>query len=112
MGLRGPLRDPNSRRGKAEIARRQRLTDKDACKVADSTVAECVPDPGNPELPTAPKCFSRAQANLFASLVSDLVAARVPLQRVDAHAVAMAVRCISAIEGAGQKIRARGHGLG
>lgn len=52
------------------------------------------------KLPTPPKCFTREQGEAFGNLVTDLLAARVPLERVDSHALAMAVRCISAIEGA------------
>ena len=100
MGLRGPLRNPNSRRGQAEIRKRQRLAEQQAGQPQSSATETCIPENGNPELPTYPKCFTRQQAELFQNLVTDLLAARVPLARVDSHAIAMAVRCISAIEDA------------
>lgn len=100
MGLRGPLRNPNSRRGQAEIRRRQKLTDNPAPPPPIPTVTECIPTAPVGKLPTPPKCFTREQAEQFQNLVTDLLAARVPLERVDGHAIAMAIRCLGAIDGA------------
>jgi hypothetical protein len=100
MGLRGPLRNPNSRRGQAEIRKRQKLADNPAPPPLPATEPACIPSAPVGKLPTPPKCFTREQAEQFQNLVVDLLAARVPLERVDAHAIAMAVRCLAAIEGA------------
>lgn len=100
MGLRGPLRNPNSRRGQAEVKRRQKLADSPKPVTLVATKPECIPSAPIGKLPTPPKCFTREQAEAYQNLVVDLLAARVPLERVDGHALAMAVRCISAIEGA------------
>ena len=73
MGSRGPLRQPDSRRGAAEM-------------------------PGfrtdAPELPDPPVWLNAKSRVLFESLVEDLAAARVPIKRVDAHAIGQAAQCI------------------
>jgi hypothetical protein len=98
MGIRGPLRNPNSRRGRAEIRRIQKLAENPPAPVKHPQPAPENP-PVTPEnLPTPPECFNREQKKLFQNLVVDLLAAKVPLRRVDGHAIAQAVRCIAAIE--------------
>lgn len=71
MGLRGPLRDPHSQRGRQE----------------QITLDE-------PELPVCPKWLNPAAKKIFRSLVEDLAAAKVPLKRVDGYAISMAAQCI------------------
>lgn len=102
MGLRGPLRSPTSRRGQAEIKRRQREAEKAKTPPPPPAATEpsCTPPGQVGKLPTPPKCFTREQAEAYQNLVVDLLAARVPLERVDGHALAMAVRCLAAVEGA------------
>ena len=98
MGLRGPLRNQNSRNGKREVRKVQKLTAKEGTTqkpASESTIGA----PSAPsELPTTPECWPRKDQELFQNLVLDLLAAKVPLKRVDAHAIAQAVRCISAID--------------
>jgi len=74
MGSRGPLRNPDSRRGSRELAG---IT------------------PDAPEAPVTPAWLSAAARKIFLGLVSDLIAARVPVKRVDAHAVAMTAHAIT-----------------
>lgn len=100
MGLRGPLRSPNSRRGQQEIRKAQRLAEQTQKQVETPKVITAASPVAAGDLPTPPACFSRSQAETFNNLVIDLLAAKVPLKRVDGHSIAMAVRCISAIEDA------------
>jgi hypothetical protein len=96
MGLRGPLRNPNSVRGKREAA-----------KAVRGAVELAIIDrqPGTkpfgvaqkPAVPTCPEWLSPDQAELFASLVSDLQAADVPVKNIDSHAIMMAVQCLSGV---------------
>lgn len=58
-----------------------------------------VPNTGN-SLPIAPAWFTPAQAELFDSIVSDLAAAKVPLKRVDRHAIMMTVECLDGVRAA------------
>jgi phage terminase small subunit len=78
MGLRGPLRDPLSRRGVREIGEGWK--------------------PEAPESPDPPDWLTKRGREIFAGLVADLVAARVPIKRVDSHAIAMAALCVSEVE--------------
>src|SRR5437868_5603775 len=72
MGIRGPLRMPNSRRGERE---RRRNTGKSA------------PEPfTRPELP---KWLPEPAAPFWNQLVENLEAAKVPLERCDSEALAM-----------------------
>jgi phage terminase small subunit len=71
MGLRGPLRDPHSLRGQQEGIQ------------IDA-----------PERPDTPKWLDGPAKKIFRSLLDDLVAARVPVKKVDGHAIAMAANCI------------------
>lgn len=100
MGQRGPIRDPNSRRGRAEIARRQKLAENPESKPQRTTGPTCLPESGSGDLPTCPAWLPRNQAELFANLVMDLLAAKVPVRRIDSHAVAMAVQCLAGVEDA------------
>lgn len=74
MGLRGPLRNPDSTRGVREGTR------------ATATMAET---------PVVPAGLSKSAARLFVSLVRDLQAAGVPVKQVDAHAIGQAASCLS-----------------
>jgi phage terminase small subunit len=53
---------------------------------------EHVIDP--PEQPATPKWLGAAAKRIFRDLVADLMAARVPVKRVDGHAIAMAAYCL------------------
>lgn len=74
MGVKGPIRDPLSRRGARELPNFQ---------------------PDDPELPEAPRWLSAAGKAAFAGLVADLAAAGVPIKLADGHAVAMAAHCVT-----------------
>ena len=90
------MRDPNSRRGRAEILKRQKLT---AVEAGDKTPAAPLP-PINPEAPKCPPGLPRRVAEIWQNLVFDLLAARVPIKQVDAHAILMAARTLDAVEAA------------
>lgn len=77
MGLRGPLRQPDSYRGSREMPG-FRLDD--------------------PETPKPPAHLSSRAKRIFKSLVGDLVGAKVPIKKVDGHAIAMAAYCINATQ--------------
>lgn len=77
MGQRGPLRDPNSRRGVREMPNYT---------------------PDAPEKPTAPSWLSKDARIIFDDLVGDLVAADVPLRQVDKHAAAIAANLLKEIQ--------------
>lgn len=100
MGLRGPQRNPNSRRGRREAEKARELA-----RIAKPPVpaaaprAKTAPAPTSGS-PTCPDWLSPDQAALFASLVSDLEAAQVPIKHIDAHAIMMAVQCLSAVKDA------------
>jgi hypothetical protein len=82
MGLRGPRRNPNSRRGLAECRQKQKLAL--LTRPADSPVAI------NATLPTCPAWLSKPVAERWARLVVDMTAAGVPLKEIDSRAVALA----------------------
>ncbi len=75
MGTRGPLRRPDSVRGKVEEKRN--------------------PTPAiSPERVTAPSWLTDAEKTLFAELADDLFRANVPVRSIDRHAIAMWTRNI------------------
>jgi phage terminase small subunit len=99
MGLRGPQRNPNSRRGRAEAEKAAKLAAIAKLRVP----ARAKPAPISPATgsPICPDWLSPDQAKLFASLVTDLEAAQVPIKHIDAHAIMMAVQCLSSVKDAG-----------
>lgn len=104
MGLRGPKRNPNSRRGRAEAALRAKMESRTgpvqvAPAIPSAPAAPTLnPAPEQSEAPTCPTWLSERQAAIWRELVNDLMAARVPLARVDSHAIAMAAYCLAAID--------------
>jgi hypothetical protein len=101
MGLRGPSRNPNSRRGRAEAEKAAKLAAiaKPPAKPPVPARAKPAPIPATGS-PTCPEWLSSDQAELFASLVTDLEAAQVPIKHIDTHAIMMAVQCLSAVKDA------------
>ena len=84
MGLRGPLRDPTSRRGRAEARRAQ-------AQESELVVAAA----GDPEYPA---WATERQRELFTGIVRDLHAAKVPIKHIDGHAIMMAVECLDSVQ--------------
>ena len=76
MGARGPLRRPDSKRGRVEEKRN--------------------PTPVlSPERVTAPTWLSDEEKVLFAELADDLFLANVPIRSIDRHSIAMWARNIN-----------------
>jgi hypothetical protein len=94
MGQRGPLRNPNSRRGQAEIRKQQRLNA--AQPKAEGGQVESISVPDN--LPTCDKCLPRRVQEIYRNLVIELAGAGVPIKQIDSYAVTMAARCLEAVE--------------
>jgi hypothetical protein len=90
----GPLRNPNSRRGQAEIRKRQRLMQAEALARPDATP---LPVPVG-DLPACDPKLPRAVREKYANLVINLAAAKVPVKQVDADAITMAARCLAAVD--------------
>ncbi len=93
----GRYKDPDSRRSRAELARIARL--------AATEIPEPTPIQGKPALvagtgsavPVCPEWLSPSQAATFRNIVSDLQVAKVPLKRIDAHAIMMVVQCLDGV---------------
>lgn len=100
MGRRGPIRNPNSRRGQAEIRKRQKLTVISGTPgtEAESVAIEAATVPS--DLPTCDKCLPRRVREIYQNLVIDLAGAKVPIKQIDSHAITMAARCLDAVESA------------
>jgi len=94
MGQRGPVRNPNSRRGQAEIRKQQRLTAVNGPSTSGGSPS--IDTPAN--LPTCDKCLPRRVQEIYRNLVIDLAGANVPIKQIDSHAVTMAARCLEAVE--------------
>lgn len=94
MGQRGPLRNPNSRRGQAEIRKRQQLTVNESPGTDAGKPTVEIPA----DLPTCDKCLPRRVQEIYRNLVIDLAGANVPIKQIDSHAVTMAARCLEAVE--------------
>lgn len=97
MGARGPIRNPNSRRGQAEIRKRQQLAVPDASGRV-SAVARSNPANAAAGLPVCDASLPRRVREIYQNLVIDLASARVPIEQIDAHAITMAARCLDAVE--------------
>src|ERR1017187_6705812 len=94
MGQRGPVRNPNSRRGQSEIRRRQQLEATSGAKGTPAAAASSAPL----ELPTCDKCLPRRVQEIYQNLVIDLAGAKVPIKQIDSHAITMATRCLDSVE--------------
>lgn len=96
MGARGPLRSPSSRRGQAEIRKRQKLTAISSSENGPSKTAAEIP----PDLPVCDPKTPRRVQEIYRNLVIDLAGAKVPIKQIDSHAITMAARCLASIESA------------
>jgi hypothetical protein len=54
--------------------------------------------PPAPEKPNPPSWMSKGGKAIFADMVNDLMAAGVPIKRVDKHAIAMASTCLDEVQ--------------
>jgi len=100
MGQRGPIRNPNSRRGQAEIRKRQKFTVIPGTPGRVAEAALPIPGPAASDLPTCDKCLPRRVQEIYQNLVIDLAGAKVPIKQIDSHAITMAARCLDAVEAA------------
>lgn len=98
MGQRGPIRNPNSRRGQQEILKRQKVEAVEPTQdgVPSLSTSGPVSVPGN--LPTCDTCLPRRVREIYQNLVIDLAGAKVPIKQIDSHAITMAARCLEAVE--------------
>jgi hypothetical protein len=86
MAQRGPVRNPKSRRGQAELRKQHKY----AALGGRAPVETAAPGPGSPgELPTCPALPPRV-AETWSNLVVDLVAAGIPLKQLDSRSIAIA----------------------
>src|SRR4051812_9334213 len=100
----GRYKDPDSRRSKQEAARSARLgvvgLGVSALEVAgmmeQSARLTSVPNTGS-SVPVCPAWAAETVRVIFVSIVSDLIAAKVPLKRIDGHAVLMAAQCVDGV---------------
>jgi len=98
VGQRGPIQDPNSRRGRAEIRKRQRLAVIDGSKSERVSASSDDSHPAIGGLPTCDKCLPRRVQEIYHNLVVDLAGAKVPIKQIDSHAITMAARCLDSVE--------------
>lgn len=98
MGQRGPIRNPNSRRGQQEILKRQKVAVVESTQDGAPSLGPTGPvsAPGN--LPTCDTCLPRRVQEIYQNLVIDLAGAKVPIKQIDAHAITMAARSLEAVE--------------
>lgn len=99
MGLRGPVRNPNSVRGRREAERASRLAVIDQRQVADTPKLKLSPIavPHDGELP-CPQWLTKNQGKLFRDIAAKLHEAKVPVEAVDTYAIAQAAVCQAAVE--------------
>jgi phage terminase small subunit len=107
MGLRGPVRKPNSVRGLREARKAQRLKQQDALGKLPLNVTSPTPVLIDGEVPTCPTWLSDSGQEIWRNLVDLLGAADVVLKAVDAHAVAMAAYCLAAVAEWGEREKAK-----
>lgn len=86
MSQRGPIRNPKSRRGQAELRKQHKY----AALGGHVPAAAAATPPGSPgELPTCPALPPRV-AETWSNLVVDLAAAGIPLKQLDSRSIAIA----------------------
>lgn len=90
MGLRGPLRDPNSRRGQQEMRKRLSVVGAPA-KPVPVLVA-------NDDLPACDPLLPPRVQEIYGKLVAELAGAKVPVKQIDAHVIVMAARAMATVE--------------
>jgi hypothetical protein len=96
MGQRGPARNPQSRRGRAEAKATQRVNTQAAMN-ALPPVAPKQAAPADLETPTCPEWLSPSGKETWHSLTTLLTAADVSLLGIDTYALAMAAYSLSAV---------------
>ena len=86
----GPLRNPNSRRGQAEIRKKQRLAL--AAGAANQVPSDAVSGVSSQtqKLPTCPKWLPKRVAEKWCDLVIDMAAAGIVVQALDSRSIALA----------------------
>jgi hypothetical protein len=94
MGARGPIRNPNSRRGQQEIRKQQRLMAADAARVVDRSPAPEMPA----DLPTCDPKLPRRVREIYQNLVIWATAAKNQLKQVDSIGLTQVARKLWAIE--------------
>ena len=92
----GRYKDPDSRRSRAQAQRDARLASIGAVAEIPVPKLSSVPGTGT-SLPSCPSWAAASVQTIFSSIVSDLVAAKVPLKRIDGHAVLMAAQCVDGV---------------
>ena len=95
MGARGPLRDPNSRRGQAEAVAVHRIN-------LDDTIAVVGPSAQTRQTqgyhPVCPTGLPQRVAELWQEIVDNLMEAKVPVKQIDMYAISQAARCLAGAE--------------
>ena len=89
MGMRGPQRKPGSVRWKREMKKKKAALGQGVGDSAGVNLAE---------LPTCPRGLSRAIADRWMELLSDMIAAGIKVKQVDARAIAICARYEASID--------------
>lgn len=90
----GPPRNPNSRRGQAELRKSQRLAIAVVPPPRPSGKSAAV----KPGLPLCDPRLPLVVRERYAALVSDLANDGVPIKRSDVDSVVLAARCLAAVD--------------
>lgn len=86
----GPVRNPNSRRGQAEIRKRQRLNAGVGVSAKPGQPDVTVTSDGPVKLPTCPKWLPKHVAEKWLNLVIDMAAAGIVVQALDSRSISIA----------------------
>lgn len=92
----GRYKDPDSRRSRAQAQRDARLAAVGVPTEIPAPKLASVPNTGT-SLPSCPSWAAPSVRSIFEGIVSDLIAARVPLKRIDGHAILMAAQCVDGV---------------
>jgi phage terminase small subunit len=95
MGLRGPVRDPNSRRGRQAARKAQRKAENEALLAQKQAQPKVVQLPSPADAPVCPEWLTDAAKVVWKDLLDRLLAAEVPVKGVDGYALAMAADALS-----------------
>ena len=90
MGLKGPLRDPNSRRGQAEARQRERLAFIDGRSSTGAASLENAQPVPIEDMPTCPENLPPSVAVKWNEIVRDMAAAGISAKQLDSRAIAIA----------------------
>jgi hypothetical protein len=96
MGQRGPARNPQSRRGRAEAKATQRVNTQAAMNALPPVTPKQAA-PADLETPTCPEWLSEAGKETWCNLVALLLAADVSLLGIDTYALAMAAYSLASV---------------